>query len=126
MAQELSLLRRGRVKRRFIAFQLYVLDPGKGQNLNADTVLPVKRVTTIGRDSSNDIVINEPHVSSKHARLEIVGENLYLIDLNSTNGTYVNGKRIKGKQKVFLGDEIIIGDVSFEVAGWEYESTSAN
>jgi hypothetical protein len=126
MFKEISLLRGNKERVELNSLLLYVLDPGEGESLDVDTVLPIHGLTTIGRDSSNDIVINDPHVSSQHARLELTGGDLYLIDLNSTNGSYVNGRKIKGKEKIFLGDEIIIGDVSFEVAGWENESSCTN
>jgi pSer/pThr/pTyr-binding forkhead associated (FHA) protein len=68
----------------------------------------------IGRDSGNDIQIDNEAVSREHARI-IRGPNFYLIeDLNSTNGTFVNGKKINKKflQKV---DEILIGKHSLQV-----------
>ncbi len=50
----------------------------------------------IGRDSGNDVQIDNAAVSREHAKI-IRGPNYYLIeDLNSTNGTFVNGKKIKG------------------------------
>jgi pSer/pThr/pTyr-binding forkhead associated (FHA) protein len=68
----------------------------------------------IGRDSGNDIQIDNVAVSREHARI-IRGPNYYFIeDLNSTNGTFVNGKKINKKflQKV---DEISIGKHSLQI-----------
>ena len=68
----------------------------------------------IGRDSGNDIQIDNVAVSREHARI-IRGPNYYLIeDLNSTNGTFVNGKKINKKflQEV---DEISIGKHSLQI-----------
>ena len=68
----------------------------------------------IGRDAGNDIQIDNVAVSREHARI-IRGPNYYLIeDLNSTNGTFVNGKKINKKflQEV---DEILIGKHSLQV-----------
>jgi pSer/pThr/pTyr-binding forkhead associated (FHA) protein len=68
----------------------------------------------IGRDSGNDIQIDNVAVSREHARI-IKGPNFYLIeDLNSTNGTFVNGKKINKKflQEV---DEISIGKHSLQI-----------
>jgi pSer/pThr/pTyr-binding forkhead associated (FHA) protein len=68
----------------------------------------------IGRDSGNDIQIDNVAVSREHARI-IKGPNFYFIeDLNSTNGTFVNGKKIYKKflQEV---DEISIGKHSLQV-----------
>ena len=68
----------------------------------------------IGRDSGNDVQIDNVAVSREHARI-IRGPNYYLIeDLNSTNGTFVNGKKINKKylQEV---DEISIGKHSLQI-----------
>lgn len=54
-----------------------------------------KDVLQFGRNPSNDIVINDKSVSGTHAILKKEGKEFTLIDLNSTNGSYVNGKRIK-------------------------------
>ena len=62
----------------------------------------------IGRDAAADILLEEPIVSSRHARIIPQGEAFLLVDLNSENGTYVNSKRIKS---LWLndGDVITIG-----------------
>ena len=51
--------------------------------------------TTLGRRPYNDIVIDNLAVSGEHAVLQMTGNEVYLEDLNSTNGTYVNGKAVK-------------------------------
>lgn len=48
----------------------------------------------IGRDPNVDIVLQGGHISRKHAELSLRGDQLWLTDLNSSNGTYVNGERI--------------------------------
>ncbi len=76
-----------------------------------------KPLLTLGRDSANDIIIDHPLASRRHARLEY-DENGYCVrDLDSTNGTYVNGQRIEGvyvlrnQDKVWVADtEIIFND----------------
>ncbi len=72
-----------------------------------------KSETTIGRRSSNDIQIQNLAVSGKHARIVINANDTVLEDLNSTNGTYVNGRLIK-KQALDDQDEIIIGKYKLE------------
>jgi ABC-type multidrug transport system ATPase subunit len=67
-----------------------------------------KKIINIGRTSDNDLVINNIKVSRKHARLEKKGEEWYLEDLDSSNGTFINGKRIK-REPVTPGDVITIG-----------------
>lgn len=64
--------------------------------------------TTLGRRPYNDVVIDNLAVSGEHAVLQMSGSDVFLEDLNSTNGTYVNGKAIK-KQQLQGGDSIEIG-----------------
>lgn len=64
--------------------------------------------TTLGRRPYNDIVIDNLAVSGEHAVLQMSGADVFLEDLNSTNGTYVNGKAIK-KQQLANGDTVEIG-----------------
>jgi pSer/pThr/pTyr-binding forkhead associated (FHA) protein len=64
--------------------------------------------TTLGRRPYNDIVIDNLAVSGEHAVMQMSGTDVTLEDLNSTNGTYVNGKAIK-KQSLKNGDAVEIG-----------------
>jgi pSer/pThr/pTyr-binding forkhead associated (FHA) protein len=64
--------------------------------------------TTLGRRPYNDIVIDNLAVSGEHSVMQMSGTDVTLEDLNSTNGTYVNGKAIK-KQALQNGDTIEIG-----------------
>lgn len=64
--------------------------------------------TTLGRRPYNDIVIDNLAVSGEHAVLQLTGNEVYLEDLNSTNGTYVNGKAVK-KQLLQNNDTVEIG-----------------
>ena len=50
---------------------------------------------SIGRQSSNDIVVNDPLVSRHHCKIRSEGEQHTIEDLNSSNGTYVNGERVR-------------------------------
>ena len=54
-----------------------------------------KDKTTLGRRPYNDIVIDNLAVSGEHAVLQMVGADVFIEDLNSTNGTYINGKAVK-------------------------------
>jgi hypothetical protein len=62
----------------------------------------------IGRKSENDIIIDNPAISSQHAMLETIRNDIFIEDLGSTNGTYINGRLIK-KQALRHGDVIGIG-----------------
>lgn len=68
------------------------------------------RVITIGRGPGNDIVIQDPKVSKIHLQLVFNGNICSAVDLNSTNGTYVNGKKITGEVCLQPNDTIRIGD----------------
>nr|WP_315464471.1 FHA domain-containing protein [uncultured Rhodoferax sp.] len=74
--------------------------------------------TTLGRRPYNDIVIDNLAVSGEHAVILMAGSDVFLEDLNSTNGTYVNGKAVK-KQQLRHGDGIEIGKykIKFMVDG---------
>ena len=69
-----------------------------------------KDVTTLGRDISNDIVLNDRETSRHHLRLMRSGDTLTIEDLGSTNGTFVNGKRISGVTPLQNGDMIGLGE----------------
>ena len=64
--------------------------------------------TTLGRRPYNDIVIDNLAISGEHAVLHMIGNDVYLEDLNSTNGTYVNARAIK-KQALEHNDVVEVG-----------------
>ncbi len=82
--------------------------------------------TTLGRRPYNDIVIDNLAVSGEHAVLQMTGNEVYLEDLNSTNGTYVNGKAVK-KQLLQNSDTVEVGKYKIkyinEAAGPTFEKT---
>ena len=65
---------------------------------------------TVGRVQGNDIVLSKRNVSKQHARLTLNGEHAVVVDLNSTNGTWVNGRKITTPQSLKHGDKIYIAD----------------
>ena len=69
-----------------------------------------KEVTTLGRDISNDIVVNDRETSRHHLRLMRSGDTMTIEDLGSTNGTFVNGKRVSGVTPLQNGDMIGLGE----------------
>lgn len=84
-----------------------------------------KDKTTLGRRPYNDIVIDNLAVSGEHAVLQMVGADVFIEDLNSTNGTYINGKAIK-KQLLANGDIVEIGKYKIKYLldeGGDYEKT---
>jgi len=78
-------------------------DPYKAFNLE-------KTEMFIGRDMSNDIVINDSEISRRHARLFLQGTNYVLEDLGSTNGTFVNGQRLVAPFALHPGETIMLGE----------------
>ncbi|MEY2683682.1 MAG: hypothetical protein RJA09_826 [Pseudomonadota bacterium] len=82
--------------------------------------------TTLGRRPYNDVVIDNLAVSGEHAVLQMMGADVHIEDLNSTNGTYINGKAVK-KQLLRHNDTIEIGKhkIKFlnEQAGAGFEKT---
>src|SRR5215210_2251477 len=64
-----------------------------------------KDKTTLGRRPYNDIVIDNLAVSGEHGVLQMVGNDVFIEDLNSTNGTYINGKAVK-KQLLAHNDTV--------------------
>jgi hypothetical protein len=84
-----------------------------------------KDKTTLGRRPYNDIVIDNLAVSGEHAVLQMVGNDVFIEDLNSTNGTYINGKAVK-KQLLAHNDTVEIGKYKIKYLGdesSEYEKT---
>ncbi len=65
----------------------------------------------IGRGAHNDIAINDDSVSESHAKLQRRDTTWFLIDLGSTNGTYVGGSRFTGERKIDEGSELRFGGV---------------
>lgn len=72
--------------------------------------------TTLGRRPYNDIVIDNLAVSGEHAVIQMSGAEVHMEDLNSTNGTYVNGKAIK-KQPLLNGDVVEVGKYKIKFVG---------
>jgi pSer/pThr/pTyr-binding forkhead associated (FHA) protein len=72
-------------------------------------------VTTIGRARESTLWLQSEKVSREHAEIHISGEVMEIIDLGSTNGTYLNEQRLQPNQRHYLkpGDEIRFGDQVF-------------
>ncbi len=69
--------------------------------------------TRLGRDPSNDVVVDVISVSRHHARIILEGEDYYIEDLKSRNGTVVNGQALTARHKLSDGDEIEICEMCF-------------
>ena len=72
--------------------------------------------TTLGRRPYNDVVIDNLAISGEHAVFQMTGSDVFIEDLNSTNGTYVNGKAAK-KQQLVNGDTVEVGKYKIKFVG---------
>tara|TARA_B100000214_G_C23959730_1_gene624625 strand:+ start:420 stop:1079 length:660 start_codon:yes stop_codon:yes gene_type:complete len=70
------------------------------------------QITTLGRHSDSDIVLQEKAASRYHAEIHRKDDEIFFIDKESTNGTYINGQKIS-EHKLINGDQIRIGKTTF-------------
>lgn len=103
----------------------YQLVMRTGPNPGATYSLDLSQ-TTIGRDGTNTIAINDAEVSRHHARMTLQGGKVVLEDLGSTNGTAVNGNRISGPHVLKPGEMISFGEdivFVFEAESFDPDAT---
>jgi hypothetical protein len=71
-------------------------------------------VVSVGRSPQNDLPIpNDDYASADHARLEPRRDGIWLEDVGSTNGTFVNGVRVGEPRRLSVGDVIRVGETDF-------------
>ena len=98
-----------------IRYGIEVIQTGVNSTLEQGSVVPIRGIITLGRKPENTIVLTEPFVSGNHAKTYAKNNNLYVEDLHSTNGVYVNNERIQEKYKLVADDEVKIGSAIFKV-----------
>ena len=95
--------------------------------VGAGTEYPLEKTELqLGRDLSNDIVINDPEVSRRHAHLLLEGDGYILEDLGSTNGTFIRGQRLAAPVVLRPGETITIGEkvtLKYEVISSDQSAT---
>jgi pSer/pThr/pTyr-binding forkhead associated (FHA) protein len=79
-------------------------------------VYQLSETTVIGRSSECDIVLSAAHLSRRHARLQVIDGLLFVKDLGSANGTFLNGKQVV-EARLKRGDELRLDTLSFGVIG---------
>lgn len=72
-------------------------------------------VITVGRERDCSLRIQDKRISRHHARITVVGTRVVVEDLRSTNGTFVNGKRIEQSEPIWPGDELRFNNLTFRV-----------
>jgi hypothetical protein len=77
------------------------------------TAFEVGDGATFGRSESADIRVDDAFASSAHARVFSRGGYMYLEDMGSTNGTYLNGRQVKSAERLKIADTIRIGDSEY-------------
>src|SRR6516165_6811921 len=92
----------------------YVLQIVRGRSATT-TLKLADGVTSLGRHDDCVIRIKSSQVSRRHCELLEAGGKLSVRDLGSSNGTFVNGKRITGQQTLKAGDELTVGGVTLRV-----------
>lgn len=75
-----------------------------------DRRVVLRRRTTIGRATDSDIFFPDQRLSRRHAVIQQRGEEFFIVDLGSTNGTYLNGERVARENRLRDGDVVSVGD----------------
>jgi hypothetical protein len=81
------------------------LDPGTEFELGDGAMM--------GRADGSDIPVDDPFASSVHARIFPRGQFMYIEDMGSTNGTYLNGRRLRSAERLKVGDTVRIGETEY-------------
>lgn len=91
--------------------ELEISERGRSRRVEGSTPL------VIGRSTEADVLVMDPEVSRRHAQLEADRGAVFLTDLRSSNGTFLNGRRIGESIELRPGDEIDIGSVRIVFIG---------
>jgi hypothetical protein len=96
---------------RLVVVQSKVLDVGEEFDLDS-------RALTVGRGTQNDVSIEgDEFASARHVRIEPRRDGVWVSDIGSTNGTYVNGVRIDRPRKLARGDVVRVGETELRYDG---------
>ena len=81
--------------------------------LEPGTDFDISEGATMGRAEGADIEIDDPFASSVHARIFPRGQFMYIEDMGSTNGTFLNGRRLRAAERLKVGDTVRIGETEY-------------
>jgi pSer/pThr/pTyr-binding forkhead associated (FHA) protein len=99
----------GAPRRRLVTLQSHSVEPGSSFELGTAPI-------TIGRAAENTIALGrDEYASARHARIEPLRDGIWVVDLGSTNGTAVNGRRIDGRERLKEGDVVRIGETEWRL-----------
>ncbi|MBK8056417.1 MAG: FHA domain-containing protein [Gemmatimonadetes bacterium] len=87
---------------------LEILNEGPEKGKRFELIAPLSHV---GRGDHNDVAIRDESVSESHAKIQRREDAWYIVDMDSTNGTYVAGSRVYGEAKVSSGGDVRFGGV---------------
>lgn len=104
------------------AWQLIGLSPAL-----TDLTIDIENSLSVGRSDSNDLVLTASQISRQHAKITRIGEQLYVQDLGSSNGTFVNGERISIQAHALQAtDELAFADLLFMVINDRIDNLDAD
>lgn len=94
---------------------LKLLNRRENLSFKIDEAYTLDRSLSIGREDRNGIVLGDPFLSKRHAQFTVKDGKVFLEDLKSRNGTFVNGNRLKNEEVIALsdGDKIKMGNIEF-------------
>ena len=101
----------------------YALRFISGKYQGGEFPLRMNREIIIGRSSDLDMVLVEDMVSRRHAKITSTDADVFIQDLGSTNGTFVNGEKIAGRARLAEGDRILVGTSIIKVVGVDANSS---
>lgn len=93
---------------------LEVIDPAES-TLEPGDVLPLDHYTTVGRRDENSLMIDDGFVSGAHAEVMFEHGAWWLVDLGSTNGTFIGGRPVRARVRLANGDVVQFGRATFRV-----------
>jgi hypothetical protein len=82
-------------------------------NFAPGTVFQIGESATLGRTGNADVPIEDPFASAAHARIFPRGQFMYIEDMGSTNGTYLNGRMLRRPEQLKVADSIRIGETEY-------------
>ena len=82
-------------------------------NFAPGTVFQIGESATLGRTGNADVPVEDPFASAAHARIFPRGQFMYIEDMGSTNGTYLNGRMLRRPEQLKVADSIRIGETEY-------------